>query len=936
LNAITANKTAIKPDDNSSNVIYQEEFIKPLGDSPLRIVNIKYNHNTAGSYWNNLSTSDKNKFEQYECVAAAVGKGKRADIAEVNKSSIKNEVFVNSKNKLLKEVSDAYINNQHSDKVLTKNGDWTSVLLTDNNYEVVVIDFYYTKKPTIQPSYKNVYVRHIDVTGKATFNANTVDNLIRTGKVLSGLGVAEVINSNNQKTNLNKADIAPTGYQELYQTPDSNRIIIKRDPGDAYTCIGSNMTTNNAGNLTAAQNSMNNLLNTNYYDAALNTQRESSGTNNDIIIIDFYYRNKHEGVPIERTPVGRLAFYTISGISNQFSSTVDNKVSNNSGAQTIDAIPSGETLRPSTDNAYTFMLGGINIKEQEKTGEQEFNYDITQNYKVNYKDWNSWCGGPCDATSSDKDSRVASGEACGNTYQSGTRPTYDSEGNVTGSEPVYSTCTGRWQASYNTISTTSSTTVRYTYKIPYKYTYYKVKNMRIYSINKMELNDGYNNYGLPLFDGKTHLTTPTTQYNNSFDFQNSNFQESNNAQTPSSTSKTLLGTLVYEHNNENGDVSESVPKGDGKEKVEQLFDTYVSHSTAAQLSSITTGGTPTLTNSITTELKVNNDKISFEDKVSGKNIVIIGDNTDENDNIRTINVSIENSYENSYKRDYEFNAIKIINLSEYTKTKSKIKSTGTTIPTYTYNTIESDRINIKTKYPEKPQSYYEPRNHLTDNRYFNVKQLSIPKERVNGKRYSVSNIQYDIISGNKNLNFDVKDSNANNGNHSWTRTAVSGSSGDTFIDTEMYRKNVAKLGATTLITPGTLSSIIWDYGTSNNSKNDSDIVNVFTPVSFNTYVRNLSNNKFVNHTDTSISNQIQKNSRFTIDIETKKHSKYSGNYDIKKYIGEYYIKFDFDVQDIIIYDVKNTIGRNYTQSVVNKNTWIGPIYNNINTRNGIY
>nr|MDD2628156.1 hypothetical protein [Clostridia bacterium] len=913
---ITANRSAVAPD--YSMYTYQEEFLKPIGDTILRVANIKYS-TTAGSYWDNLSSSDKTSFDAYQCVGAAVGKGQRADLAEVTKRDFKTEVFNNSKEDFLR-IGEYKESNE---KQIYKNGDYTSVVIADNDYEVVVIDFYYMAKPP--PPIKTVYVRHIDVTGKSTFNATTVDTLIQQGKVLKGTGVASIKNRYGTITTLNKQTGIYVGYQEVYNTQDINQITVRRDASEDYNCIGTNITQNNSNNIANAKTAMNNLLNNYSYNTSVTSQVTATSSSYDTILMDFYYRSKHQGTPIERKKIGRLAFYTIKGLSEQFDSTINNYTDVN--VEKVDVIPSNETITAATDNAYSFMLGAINIKKQEiENNEYSINYDITQQYKVNYKDWSSKCSGGCKGTDNDK--LVKS--YCGARYKSGTKKVCDSEGKNCKDVDVYSTCTGSWTASYKTITTNvKSTTVRYIYNIPYNYEYYKVKNLRMYAISKMQLYDAESNYGLPLFDGKTHRIMPTNEYYNIFKESNTTFTPSNDSQAPSHTSKKLLTTLVFEYNNEDGDVAASVPEGDGNTKVKDLFKNYISHSTAAKMNSMNESGTVSNGTSITATFNINNDRISFIDNLSNKTAIITGDST------KSISSNTEKSYENSYSRN-EFNAQKEVNLSNYTYSKSKQEVTGTSNLTFKYEVTDSDKVSIKTKYPEATQSYYEPSGYITkhdaegNKNYFNIERLSVPKERVNGKRYSVSDIEYDIIKGNSQLNFDVKDTAAINGDHSWTKTKVDGNGGETFADTEMYRKTNQ---VTTLISPGTLGKIIWEYGKNNNNKNDADIVDVFTPVSFTTSVKSANKNEFINHTNKDITNHIQKNSRFTIDIETKNHTKYTGISNVLKYVDRYYIKFDFDVQDIKIYDAQKSSGREYIYTSVNKNTWIGPIYNqyNINT-----
>ena len=306
----------------------------------------------------------------------------------------------------------------------------------------------------------------------------------------------------------------------------------------------------------------------------------------------------------------------------------------------------------------------------------------------------------------------------------------------------------------------------------------------------------------------------------------------------------------------------------------------------------------------------------------------------------------------------EMNAVKFVDLVEYTKNKTR-QGTGTT---YTYNVnTETDRISITTQYPKSIRgtsddatgSQYLPTNYLTSKTYFDEEALKIPETRLNGKRYSYGKIYYNLLeTTNNKLNFDANDngtvacSESNKSTcHDWNnnsgRKAVSGGGNKAFVDTEMYNKaGVANPEKTTLISPSSLGEVEMEYGKNNNSTiNDADIVDVFTPISFaiETVTGQASGSQQVDHTTTNKNNntttQIQKNSRFTIAMEpTSANSEYD-NLDTDKYLMQYYIKFDFDVQDIKIYDAKNKNGRNYDVGSVSAGNWIGPIYNQYGSTN---
>ena len=903
-----------------SGYIYQEVYEKKSGMGALRIANIKYDHETAGSYWNLLNASQKNTYNAYTCIGAAVGKGDRVDLAEVKRDEATLNVIGNSKTNFVNYAQGSVA--QSADSYINKNGNYTSEVIGDNDYRTVVVDFYYVKDVCqgdscidVDPSYKRVYVRHIDVTGiDDKINAANIDTAVRNGKVLSGKGKAK----KNDWNEISKDGGNYPGYQERYTIKSNESLEVFRDPNDNYNCIGSNMTMTNDSNINTAKSRMNTKLNgySSKYDSWLKESRKTTASDNsDVVIMDFYYTSKHSGTPIERNKVGRLAFYT-TGQSDKFSSKVNNHTNNDSGT-VYDVIPSNEVLRMSVDNAYTYMLGAINIKEQTIQDTYTFDYTLKQPYSITYKDWYSWCN-KCGRGASDKKSG-----ACGKLIPK-TCP--DGNGGTTDCSYI---CPGSWNSDYNIKTYSGEVTRTYRYQIPYKYTYYKVKNLRLYSISKIELNDGYNNKGLPLFDGKTHTVQTTDKYKSGFN--DSTFTISSNNQINNRESKELSYRLPYSYDNNDGDVSTSELINYASGQINSLFN-GISHTDAAQIekfNDINSSSYTSTSNHLTATLYVKNDEISFMDKIKNSRIYLIGQN-----------VSSLNTLNGMYVRS-EKDATRKIDLVSYTASKTTNNSRGT----YTYSVSEADRVNIETVYPKSTKNKYLPSDSKTNSGsyggrdYYNLENLSIPESRLNGKRYSYGKIYYTLLSGNNVLNFDVDDNKVVNGNHNWNsdnsknRKSVSGATGNTFVDTEMYNTDgTSNPLKTTLISSGTLSDVIWEYGKNNGT--DADIVDVFTPISFTTKIVGNSNSDIrVDHTVVNKNNnkqkQIQKNSRFTIQIDaTNNNSTYSG-VQTSKYLGKYYVKFNFDVQDIKISDAMGT-NRTYSSNSASSETWIGPIYNRYN------
>ena len=125
-------------------------------------------------------------------------------------------------------------------------------------------------------------------------------------------------------------------------------------------------------------------------------------------------------------------------------------------------------------------------------------------------------------------------------------------------------------------------------------------------------------------------------------------------------------------------------------------------------------------------------------------------------------------------------------------------------------------------------------------------------------------------------------------------------------------------------------SITKVYEINNEATNNTDkykdvaLLNVYTPITVTTTFK-AENNIIVDQTeDIDINtNAIQTNTPFTITLDNAKRV---DMYDIdstKQYNGGYYIKFDFDVHQVKINGVLHKEGK-----IIKANTWVGPIYRN--------
>ena len=873
-----------------------------------------------------LTVTESNVLDGYSCIGAVIGKGKSLNGAISNKNAkLASKTF-----RTYSGDDGAYIGNKNETGSIIKGGDYANAIISQgdkiDDSEYIVIDFYYEKNRTEQ----EVYVRHIDVTDfRSSITSSKVDKAISEGKVLEGRGKAT---RNPGNSSINKLNKIVSGYQEIYRLESGYTLTIRRDEladgSDAdYECIGSNVIEEATADLALAKKKMDNKLNSSNKYNSIATDLWTvpvNGPANEVIVIDFYYVNKNTGTVITRDKKGRLAFYTTSA-SSAFSSYVNNHTSTNS-ATVYDVIASNEVIKPSIDNAYLYMLGAINIQEQRNANVYTLTYTIEQPYELTYWDWSSYCTGGCGKTSSKKKEG-----SCTNTYRV---PVACDDPKKSGCTEIVD-CNGTWIASHVDATSSGRITKTYTYNIPYLYKWYKVKNMRLYTINKVELYDGYSdNNGLPLFDGRTHTFTPTDNYKNSF--KEAAFTESSFSIVPSKTVTTLDTTHTATYRNYDGDMTSS----EINEQVRTLLTNNINNlfnesrfnngneslSLVAKIKSMDKAGNLTYytaqSDILNVEFTLKNDQIYLKDKTTNRDIYIVGDNSKDN-------VDEKNEGKDYYinRSSTEYQTIKKIDMSIY--------------PTSTKKGITEE---IFTEYPKSVSSKYMPSNSttsdLTTKEHFNEEKLSIPESRLNGKYYSYAKIYYNLLTDNKNLNFDVNGTvpDSSHGSHDWNsasnRTAVTGAKGNPFKDTEMSKINNPNSTDTTYITRTSLPNITFEYGKDNAS--DADIVDVFTPISYTTQI--ISNtasdkNTIVDHTtinnNVDQSKQIQKNSEFTIEMRTTQNSKYS-NINTSKYLLQYYIKYNFDVQDIKIYDAQNSSGRNYSAGYVSANTWIGPIYNKYN------
>lgn len=316
-------------------------------------------------------------------------------------------------------------------------------------------------------TFRKVYVRHINVdTGARLPRASTgVDRKITLtdGSVINNTGggnnfaVFDEYYQFNTKlgiSSLRKSDVAT---------------IMVGDKENTVTYVGMKNTVSNTFLSTGLAISGSGLSTGQVYSTAARDYE-------DYIYVDFYYKLTPPPPPYPHLPevsmVGKLLF---DSTSSQYSSATS--------SATLDYIPSNQQLVPYVNDAYPYILRGVNYQEAKKTGSVSMSVTTSKSWYGTYYYWK----------------RVApfSETSCSDT------------GCVT--TPVYN----YEQAEANTSGTRSKTSG---YSVPYEYDYYQLNNFKMYRISKVELYDSDDYRGGVLFDrgNATYTLNMSSSYENRF------------------------------------------------------------------------------------------------------------------------------------------------------------------------------------------------------------------------------------------------------------------------------------------------------------------------------------------------------------------------------------------------------------------------------------
>ena len=997
----------------------------------------------------NCTSREQDILNYYSCVGYVVGKGPDIKTAENNRDdnikSIGNVEYLSG-------------------------SDWSNVIVSSNDpNDVIVIDFFYERNKESE-----VYFRHVDLTD---YNGTiTKSNVDRAPKLHESNFDYYSVGSSGYRYSFD-AKSEPFDYynsqkifgtdallgHEKFSANASTKYRVYREMEDLdpswkhekyRTCIGTNITTSDTSFMDARQK-MDDKLDSGLPSDSPAEYIEFTPTD-DITLIEFYYVEPGTTVipgetdPIDREKVGRLSFYTASPTnSSKFPNVNTRTTSNNSVV--YDVIPSGESLTPSIDNAYRYMLGGINIEKQDDENLNHYlEYTVVQPFYIKTRDGETTIKSL--TFDYDYSEYICTAAKCAEGYYDESVKQHTCKGTtIDGGIDEYAYCNvsnvmeekdnetkQKWYElhdfndhEYKYKNNTGFKTLKFSksymdgimdgyeydgyywlggkngelefkvthkIKLPYLTTFYKVKNIRMYTISKLELLDGYSNAGLPLFDGKTNIVNTSQTYKDLF--LNATFTNAKIESNLNRTSVELTPLNVY-YNNEDNPIKITTTKTNYFD--EHYYDGFHTPYVYLQLDKETTqSNLNTLIDKIDDtgiRDKIKNMDISDIAKLSGfkttdidtskigKGKIAINTDGEINTNKKALEVTFTLTNDRIELGDgrtvivgkdktnatnIATNEDKAIGITTRTETEYKsVVKLDLSDPDYNENVI-----NISTLYPSSIRgssenavgSQYLPSSSLTKKEDFSETPLKIPETSLNGKRYSYAKLYYSIQQNERgrydkfttfsfgNVNFDlyrIDSSDTENGSSfkreynsiRWSNISDDSWTTHTFKDTEMHNIGGTTEAERTDIRTASMGEIVWEYGKNNtfenvnddhNSSKDADVVDVFTPITFTSQVLQsvrTDTEGYVNHT-TSVenSNQIQKNARFTIQLQAQNYSNNNGtgysSLDTTKYLNEYYIKFNFDVENILIYDARSSSnGRRYNAGTVPAETWIGPIYN---------
>ncbi len=548
-------------------------------------------------------------------------------------------------------------------------------------------------------------------------------------------------------------------------------------------------------------------------------------------------------------------------------------------------VPSGESITIGAEGAYKYMLGGIEIRKNELYKENTYtiNHKVTSSGKFSYTYWKTdhetFSTYPGSSVNYNEDVKVACSDPLA------TEPCYENKPvahNVTAVPAEADIQEGTEKVFEQNLD--------HTYTVPIKYTYYTVPNMRIFTINKLEL---YNKNvpdsggsGLPFLfksgiaDNSDYTLYPTTGYKTSV----------------KANIKGLAGTQLNSSNILNESNYISVNKTGvnvwNDNIIRQTYDTYSSSDYATAL-----------------DKAVLDIKGQIQNRISGATNSDVADATNSKVKYKVQNTSID------------IDGNKIIVDPKKIEPEIELKhfnSTGTTFdPNYTIAVKDLKQyLNFATDYPNNTStrisSHYYPDFSKTAINTWGNNIFDVPLLRFNGDRNLTAKIEYKVNSEN-----------------------TINTTGNEFTDNEMKNITGVHSSVDSIVDDmivdgpktGAFSDRIQMYTEPGIRERQVQIANVFTPVAATCVINPLSTSTdaIIDHTVGSIgvaNNIIQKNARFKVTCNPNSHPFYGilSSSKINEYIKTYYLKFDFDVEEV--YNGGTLYERG---AIIPKDTWIGPI-----------
>ncbi|MEG2235374.1 MAG: hypothetical protein RR144_02930, partial [Clostridia bacterium] len=378
----------------------------------------------------------------------------------------------------------------------------------------------------------------------------------------------------------------------------------------------------------------------------------------DVVVVNLVYKEKPPIIIDKALPkvniIGRLEFINNNGEEYSSATTGHN----------IDYSPSTGKLTPYAQNAYPYIVRAMNYSKEKENN----NITATSTVYITYK-WQYWVFEHHDK------------KKC---------KTIPAKPSVNGKPAKPSKIKCVWvhtsDCKYYPYESSNTISRTFTYTVPYRHTWYRINNFKMYRIDKMDVYDNETNTGGILFGGGTYTVNPSNTYNQRFNNSRGKVNKTLSVNFPSG-SYTLPSVYSAFPSNNSGEL-------DAKRKAEAALNaqTHLSASNAINL---------------TISYAYNNDYIELDGKTD----------------------MLQENYKSWSER-----------ITDETNTTRDLDSTRNGSGKYNTSNIS---------YTSNLMSYMKPTNNLTTNFDFDPNYQIIPWNRENGIRSLQAKIFYTKVNDPK-------------------------------------------------------------------------------------------------------------------------------------------------------------------------------------------